>query len=51
MGKKRNEYGLLVRKAKRKRTLGRPRHRWMDNVNMDIVEIGLCGVDYWSGSD
>jgi hypothetical protein len=47
-GKKRNVYRLLVGKAEGKRPLGRQRRRWMDNINMDFVEIGLGGVD-WIG--
>jgi hypothetical protein len=29
--------------------LGRPRHRWIDNIKMDLLEIGLGGMD-WNGS-
>jgi hypothetical protein len=29
-----------VGKPKRKRPLGRPTHRWEDNINMDLIEIG-----------
>jgi hypothetical protein len=39
---------LLVEKPERKRPLGRPRHRWIDNVKMDLLEIGLSVVD-WIG--
>jgi hypothetical protein len=51
MGKKRNAYRLLVGKPEGKRTLGRPRRRWVDNIKMDLGEIGMrrCGLD-WSGS-
>jgi hypothetical protein len=45
MGKKRNVYRLLVGKPERKRPLGRPRHRWIDNIKMDLLEIGLNVVD------
>jgi hypothetical protein len=45
----RNVYTLLVRKREGKRTLPRPRRRWMDNIKMDLVEIGWGGVD-WFGS-
>jgi hypothetical protein len=48
MGEKRNVYRLLVGKPERKRLLGRPRHRWTDNVKMDLLEIGLGVVD-WIG--
>jgi hypothetical protein len=44
MGEKRNEYRLLVGKPEGKRPLGRPRHRWVNNVKMDLVEIGLGGL-------
>jgi hypothetical protein len=34
MGKKRNAYRTLVRNPEGKRPLGRPRHRWVDNIKM-----------------
>jgi hypothetical protein len=37
--------GLLVGKPEGKRTLGRPRRRWADNIKMDLREIGLYGMD------
>jgi hypothetical protein len=39
MGEKRNVYRLLVGKPEGKRPLGRPRHRWIDNIKMDLIEI------------
>jgi hypothetical protein len=45
MGEKRNVYRLLVGKPEGKRLLGRPRRRWMDNIKMDVLEIGLSVVD------
>jgi hypothetical protein len=45
---KRNMYRLLVGKPEGKSPLGRPRHRWMDNIKMDLLEIGLSVVD-WIG--
>jgi predicted small integral membrane protein len=45
---KRNAYWLLVGKAEGKRSLGRPRRRWVDRIRMDLVEVGLCDVD-WIG--
>jgi hypothetical protein len=48
MGEKRNVYRLLVGKPEGKRPLGRPRHRWIDNIKMDVLEIGLNVVD-WIG--
>jgi hypothetical protein len=47
MGEKRNEYRLLVGKPEGKRPLGRPRHRWIDNIKMDLLEIGVNVV--WTG--
>jgi hypothetical protein len=40
MGGKRNVYRLLVGKPEGKKPLGKPRHRWVDNVRMDFGEIG-----------
>jgi hypothetical protein len=48
MGKKRNVYRLLVGKPEGNRPLGRPRRRWMVNIKMDLLEIGLSVVD-WIG--
>jgi hypothetical protein len=48
IGEKRNVYRLLVGKSEGKRPLGRPRRRWMDNIKMDLSEIGLSVVD-WIG--
>jgi hypothetical protein len=50
MGEKRNAYRLLVGKPEGKRPLGRPRHRWVDNIRMDLVEVGWVEVD-WIGLD
>jgi hypothetical protein len=48
MGEKRNVYRLLVGKAEGKRPLGRPRRRWIDNIKVDLLEIGLSVV-VWIG--
>jgi hypothetical protein len=48
MGEKRIVYRLLVGKPEGKRPLGRPRRRWIDNIMMDLLEIGLGVVD-WIG--
>jgi hypothetical protein len=41
MGESGNAYKkILVGKPERKRPLGRPRHRWEDNIKMDLEEIG-----------
>jgi hypothetical protein len=44
MGEKRNAYRILVGKQEEKRPLGRPRRRWVDNIKMDLREIGWDGV-------
>jgi hypothetical protein len=46
MGEKRNVYRLLVGKPEGKRPLGKPRRRWIDNIKMDLLEIGLSAVDW-----
>jgi hypothetical protein len=48
MGEKRNAYRLLVGKPEGKRPLGRPRRRWVDDIDMDLLEMGWGGVD-WIG--
>jgi hypothetical protein len=35
----------LVRKPEGKRPLGRPRHRWIYNIKMDLLEMGLSDVN------
>jgi hypothetical protein len=47
-GENRNAYRLLVGKPEGKRPLGRPRRRWVDNIRMDLGEVGLGDVD-WIG--
>jgi hypothetical protein len=39
-GEKRNAYRILVENPEGKRPLGRPRRRWVDNIKMDLREIG-----------
>jgi hypothetical protein len=46
MGEKRNVYRLLVGKPEGKRPLGRPRRRWIYNIKMGLLEIGLSAVDW-----
>jgi hypothetical protein len=48
MGEKTNAYRLLAGKPKGRRPLGRPRCRCVDNIRMDLVEVGRGGV-YWIG--
>jgi hypothetical protein len=47
MGERRGIYRVLVGKSEGKRPLGRPRHRWEDNISkMDLQEVG-CGSMDW----
>jgi hypothetical protein len=48
MREKMNTYMLLVGKPERKRPLGRPRRRWVDNIRISLGEVGLGDVD-WIG--
>jgi hypothetical protein len=48
MGEKRNVYRLLVGKREGKRPLGRSRRRWVDNIKMDLLKMGVNVVD-WIG--
>jgi len=48
MGDKWGVYRVLVGKLERKRPLGRPRRRWVDNIRMDLQEVGYGYMD-WSG--
>jgi hypothetical protein len=48
MGEKRHVYRLLVGKPEGRRPLGRPRRRRIDNIKIDLLEIGLSVVD-WIG--
>ena len=43
MGEGRGVHRLLVKKPEEKRPLRRPRHRWEDNIKMDLEEV-RCGV-------
>jgi hypothetical protein len=46
MGEKRNAYRILVGMPEGKRPLGRPRSKWVDNIKMDLSEIGWDGMDW-----
>ena len=48
MGEERGVYRVLVGKPERKRPLGRPRHRCVDNITMDLQEVGRGYMD-WIG--
>jgi hypothetical protein len=43
--KKRNVYRILLGKPEGKRPLGRPKHRWKDNIKIDLIEIGWGGMN------
>jgi hypothetical protein len=42
----RHAYRILVGEPEGKRPLGRPRRRWVDNIKMDLKEIGWSGMDW-----
>jgi hypothetical protein len=44
-GEKKTLYRLLIGKSEGKRSLGRPRPRWVDNIKIYLVEIEFGGVD------
>ncbi|KAJ4445601.1 hypothetical protein ANN_12283 [Periplaneta americana] len=46
MGESRNAYRVLVGRPEGKRSLGRPRRRWEDNIEMDLREVGYDGRDW-----
>ena len=48
MGEEKGVYRFLLGKPKRKRLLGRPRRRWVDNIKLDLQEVG-CGYMDWIG--
>jgi hypothetical protein len=43
---KKNAYMILVGNPEGKSPLGRPRRRWVDDIKMDLREIGWDGVDW-----
>jgi hypothetical protein len=46
MGERRGLYRVLVEKPEGNRPLGRTRHRWEDNIKMDLQEVGFWGMDW-----
>ena len=48
MGEERVVYRVLVGKPEGRKTLGRPRRSWVDNIRMDLQEVGCVYVD-WIG--
>jgi hypothetical protein len=47
-GEKKNAYRLMLGKPEGKRPLERPRRRWVDNIRIDLGEVGSGDVD-WIG--
>jgi hypothetical protein len=45
MGEKQNAYRILVGKPEGNRQLGGPRHRCLDNIKMDLRDVGCDGMD------
>ena len=46
MGEGRDVYRVLVGKPAGKRSLRRSRHRWEDNIKVDLQEVGCGGMDW-----
>jgi hypothetical protein len=46
MASKSNAYRILVGKPEGNRPLGRPRRRWLDNIKMDLGDIGWSDMDW-----
>jgi hypothetical protein len=45
-GEKMNAYRFLAGKPEGRRQVGRPIHRWLDNIRMDLVKVGWGDVDW-----
>jgi hypothetical protein len=50
MGEKRTAYRILAGKPERKRRPGRPSHRWVNNIKIDLREIHEWDGMVWTGS-
>ena len=46
VGERTGIYRVLVEKLEGRRPLGRPRHRWEDNIKLDLQEAGCGGMDW-----
>jgi hypothetical protein len=46
MEEKRNAYRILIENPEGKRQLGRRTSRWVDNIKMDLREVGWDGMDW-----
>jgi hypothetical protein len=46
MEERRGAYRVSVGKPEKRKPLGRPRHRWKDNINIDLREVGRGSMDW-----
>jgi hypothetical protein len=46
MWERRNAYNVMVGRPEGRRPLGKSRHRWEDNIKMELQEVGLRGMDW-----
>jgi hypothetical protein len=46
IGERRGAYRILVRRPEGRKPFGRPRHRWGDDIKMDLQEVGWGGMDW-----
>jgi len=46
MGEETNAYKILVRVPEEKRLVGNPRHKWKNNIEVDLKELGWWGMDW-----
>jgi len=46
MWERRDAYKVLVGRPEGRRPLGKSRHRWEDNIKMELQEVGLGGMDW-----
>jgi hypothetical protein len=46
MVEKSNAYRILLRRPEGKRSVGRPRRMWVDNIKLYLKEIGWYGIDW-----
>jgi hypothetical protein len=46
----RSAHRVLVEKPKGRRPIGRPRHRWEDNIKTELQEVGWGSMDWINGS-
>jgi len=52
MGEERGVYRVMLGKSEGRRPLGRPRLRWVDNIRMDLQEVGCVYMDWiWLAQD